>query len=333
MASVKPRVVRMAGFEDRLTVIDHLEELRGRLLVCLGALAVAFALCLWQSGELLHIVNGPLTRQTQSQVRKGGGPLGQTALTQQALLAVAAQTEKLASELSSPSAGLPAGTRAALASTIPRLRADVAKVPRTPTGDKPVTLGVGEPFATTVTVALYFAVLLSLPLILFELYGFILPALDGRERRAVAPLLWMVPVLFVSGVLFGYFVVLPATVQFLLNFNSGEFNVLVQANQYYEFAATILLAMGLAFELPVAILGAVRAGALSTRTLRKGRRWALLGCVVIAAVLPGELLTMALEAVPLYILYEASILIAMLAERSAARAHASASQELGAGAA
>jgi sec-independent protein translocase protein TatC len=252
-------------------------------------------------------------------VKKGHGPLGQTALAQQAVLKVADETAALARELSAPASGLPAPVRAQIALEIPRLKADVAKVPRAPQGNKPVTLGVGEPFTTTVTVAFYFALLLALPVILLELYGFVLPALSPKERRVAVPLLWAVPLLFVAGVLFGYFVVLPTAVRFLQNFNSGEFNVLVQASPYYQFAATTLLAMGLCFQVPVVIVGATRVGLVSPASLRRGRRYALLTCVVIGAVLPGDAITMALEALPLYILYEASILVASLAERRRAR--------------
>jgi sec-independent protein translocase protein TatC len=309
------RLIRMAGHEDRLTVVDHLEELRRRLIICLLALAVAFGLCLWQSHLLLRVINQPLTHQTQGQVERGRGPLGQTALAQQALLKTANDTEALARILGSPQSKLPAGVRAELQATIPRLRQDVARVPPIPQGDKPVTLGIGEPFTATLTVALYFAFLFALPVILFELYGFFIPALTREERRMAKPLLWAVPLLFVAGVVFGYFVVLPATVKFLQNFNSGEFNVLVQANQYYKFAATMLLAIGLSFELPVFVIGAVYAGAITPQALRRGRRYAFLGSVIIAALLPGEVTTMALEVVPLYILYEASILVASLIER------------------
>jgi len=101
---------------------------------------------------------------------------------------------------------------------------------------------------------LLFALVISLPVILFELYGFVLPAFSPRERRIAMPLLAAIPFLFVIGVAFGYFVVLPAALRFFQNFNSGEFNVLVQANPYYKFVATILLAMGLVFQVPVAIL-------------------------------------------------------------------------------
>jgi sec-independent protein translocase protein TatC len=321
----------MAGHEDRLSLTDHLDELRNRLIVSLVALAVAFGLCLWQSPRLLHIINAPLTKQTQHQIASGGGPLGQTALAQGAVLKVAGDTEQLARALSAPGSGLSPGTRAALKTDIPRLHDDVAGVPRTPHGNKPVTLGVGEPFAATIQVALYFALVLALPIILFELYGFVMPGLTLDERRAVRPLLAAVPVLFVCGVLFAYFVVLPAAVRFLQNFNSDEFNVLVQAGPYYKFAAFTLIAIGLSFELPVAVLAAVRAGVVTPAGLRKGRRYALVGCVVIAAALPGEVITMALEVLPLYLLYEASILVADLAERR--RRLAGASGPSGAGAA
>jgi sec-independent protein translocase protein TatC len=131
----------------------------------------------------------------------------------------------------------------------------------------------------------------------------------------VAPLLLAVPFLFVAGVLFGYFVVLPSALHFLMNFNSSEFNILVQAGPYYQFAATVLLAMGLLFQVPVAILGATRAGLVSPRQLRRGRRYAIVACAAVAAFLPGDAITLLLETVPLYVLYEASILLASLAER------------------
>ena len=164
-------------------------------------------------------------------------------------------------------------------------------------------------------------------MILFELYGFVLPALQPSERRAVAPLLAAVPFLFVAGVAFGYFVVLPAALRFLVNFNSSEFNILVQASPYYQFAATMLLAMGLVFQVPVAILGATRAGIVTPEQLRHGRRYAIVACAAVAAFLPGDAITLILETVPLYVLYEASILVAsFVARRDAARNGAQAAE-------
>jgi sec-independent protein translocase protein TatC len=307
--------IRTIGHEDRLSLVDHLEELRTRLIVCAVAVAVAFGVCLWQNHALLEIVNRPLAKQTQKQVEKGNGPLGQTALAQQGVLAVAGDVQRIAAELANPASELPSATRAALAAQIPLLRADVAKIPRTPEGNKPVTLGIGEPFTTTLGVTFLFALVFSLPVILFELYGFLLPAFSPSERRVALPLLCAIPFLFAIGVLFGYFVVLPAAVRFFQNFNSGEFNVLVQAGPYYKFAATILLAMGLVFQVPVAILAATRAGIVTVKQLRKNRRYAIVACAAVAAFLPGDAITLILETVPLYILYEVSILLASFAER------------------
>jgi sec-independent protein translocase protein TatC len=311
-----PSAIRTIGHEDRLSLVDHLDELRSRLIVSAAVLAVAFGLCLWQNHALLRIINKPLQAQTRKQVAKGQGAVGQAVLAQQGVLKIARDAGGALAVLTGPHSGLSAQARAQLLPLIGSLKADVAKIPSGPPGDNPVTLGVGEPFTTTITVALYFALVISLPVILYELYGFILPALSPSERRVTVPLLTAVPFLFATGVLFGYFVVLPAAVRFFVNFNSNQFIVLVQASQFYGFAATVLLAMGLVFQVPVAILAATRAGIVTPRQLRKGRRYAIVACAIVAALLPGDAITLVLETVPLYVLYEASILWASLVERS-----------------
>ncbi len=251
--------IRTIGHEDRLSLVDHLDELRRRLMVSAAALIVAFGVCLWQNHALLNIINKPLKTQTQKQVARGEGTVGQAVLAQQGVLKVSRDTQSALTLLAQPASGLPRQTRTQLVPLIVALKADVAKIPREPEGDNPVTLGVGEPFTTTITVSLYFALIIALPVILFELYGFVMPALKPNERRAAAPLLIAVPFLFTAGVLFGYFIALPAAVRFFVNFNSGEFNVLVQASQFYKFAATVLLSMGVVFQVPVVILAATRA--------------------------------------------------------------------------
>jgi sec-independent protein translocase protein TatC len=157
--------------------------------------------------------------------------------------------------------------------------------------------------------------ILALPIVLWELYGFVLPAFSPGQRRIANSLMMSIPVLFVIGVAFGYFVVLPAAVHFFQNFNSGQFNVLVQASQYYHFAAVILLAMGLVFQVPVAILAATRAGIVTPRQLAHNRRYAILACGAVAAVLPGDAITLLLETVPLYLLFEGSVLLARIVAR------------------
>jgi sec-independent protein translocase protein TatC len=316
------RPLRPIGHEERLSLVDHLDELRTRLMISGAVLVVAFGFCFWQNHELLRIINKPLTTQTQKQVQKGQGTVGQAVLAQQAIVKVAQDTSRALGVLGAPGSGLPAATRDQLRPLGETLQRDIARVPRNPQGDKPVTLSVGEPFTTTLTVALYFALIISLPVILFELFGFILPALKPAERRAFIPLLTAVPVLFLIGVAFGYFVVLPAAVRFFVNFNADQFNNLVQANQFYKFAATILLAMGLVFQVPVVILGLTRLEIVTVAQLRHSRRYAMVACAAVAAFLPGDVITLLLETVPLYLLYEASILLAALVGRARRRSDA-----------
>jgi sec-independent protein translocase protein TatC len=232
--------IRPVSHEDRLTVIEHLDELRWRLIVSVATFTVALALCFWQNHFILDLLDDPL-----------------------------------------------------------------------PGDQRPLTLGVAEPFMTTLTVSAYTAILLSLPMILYQLYAFVLPAFSPNERRVALPLLMMVPFLFIGGVVFGYYVVLPAAVKFLLNFNDSQFNVQIRAREYYSFVAMTLLALGILFQVPVVILAATRLGITTPRQLRSHRRHAVVAIAVIAMLLPGTYpVTMLLSMVPLLLLYELSIVLA-----------------------
>jgi sec-independent protein translocase protein TatC len=226
--------------EDRLTLVEHLDELRSRLIVSLVVLSVVFALCFWQNHLILDIINKPL-------------PDGR---------------------------------------------------------DHPITFGVAEPFTTTVTVSAYAAILISLPLILYQLYAFVLPAFKPNERKVAMPLLMLIPVLFIIGVVFGYFVVLPAAVKFLLNFNDTQFNIQVRAKDYYSFVSMTLIAMGLVFQVPVGILAITRLGITTPEQLAKNRRYAWVIIAVVAAALPGtDPVSMLIEMVPLLLLFEGSLVL------------------------
>ncbi|MGA9284253.1 MAG: twin-arginine translocase subunit TatC [Solirubrobacteraceae bacterium] len=306
--------VGSVDYEERLSLVEHLTELRTRLIVSIVALALAFGLCMWQNHALLTIINAPLAHQTQKQVKAGNGPLGATYTVQKNARDVAGQLAIVVAALERPGSGASPATRTSLQGVTPHLRGDIARLSAPPSGDKPVTLGIGEPFNTTIGVALMFAFILALPVLLYELYGFLLPAFSPEQRRVTTPLILAIPVLFTIGVLFGYFVVLPAAVRFFQNFNSGQFNVLVQASQYYHFVAVILLAMGLVFQVPVAILAATRAGIVTPAQLAHNRRYAILACAVVAAFIPGDAITLLLETVPLYLLFEGSVLLARVVE-------------------
>ena len=320
--------LRSVGHDQQLTVVDHLDELRTRLLVSLAVIGVAFAFCFWQNGRLLQVVNAPLANQTTEQIRHGNGPLGQAYLTQRSARDLAVQVKSLVAVIGSQPQSTP--DRAALSEIRAAVGHDVRRLSAPPQGDRPITLGLGEPFTTTVTVSLIFAMILSLPVLLLQAYGFLIPALDPVAKRRTRPMLVAIPGLFVAGVVFGYLVVLPAAVHFLQNFNSGQFDVLVQASLYYSFAAKLLLAMGVVFEVPVLVVAVTQSGTLTPGQLRHGRRYAIAACATVGAFLPGDALTMLLETVPLYVLYEIGILISALLERrqrtAAARALCTAEQ-------
>jgi sec-independent protein translocase protein TatC len=305
--------------EDRLSVVDHLDELRTRLLVSLAAVAVAFGLCVWQNHALLQVVNKPLQRQTQKAVRAVSGPPGASFKVQQSAHMLATQLQVVVSTLERPGSGASAAARQSLRGVTPRLRRAATGLSAAPAAEKPVTLGISEPFTTTMSIALMFALIFALPVVLYQLYSFVLPAFSPHGQRSATPLILAIPVLFITGVSFGYFVVLPAALRFFQNFNSSEFNVLVQAGPYYHFAGVTLLAMGLLFQVPVAVLAATRAEVVSVRQLRHNRRYALLACGLVAALLPGDATTLILETVPLYLLFELSLLVAAIGERHAAR--------------
>ncbi len=309
--------VRPLRHDSRVSAVDHLDELRTRLIVSLLVIAAAFGICFTQNHRLLSLMNAPLAHQTQKQVRAGHGPLGSTYTLQLSTRDVATQLGAVVRVLDAEHQ--PAAVTSSLANVQQHLKKDLKRLSAAPTGDKPVTLGIGEPFFTTVTVTLIFALILSLPVLLLQAYGFFMPAFEPAQRRRMLPIMFSIPFLFVTGVVFGYLVVLPASLHFFQNFNSAQFNVLVQASQYYQFAATILLAMGLLFQVPVAILAVTSAGIVTPKQLRHNRRYALLACGLVAAVIPGDAITMVLEILPLYLLFELGVMISSITARRRAR--------------
>jgi sec-independent protein translocase protein TatC len=314
------------GHEDQLSLVEHLDELRSRLIICVVGLVIAFSVAMWQNHALLHVVNRPLEKTTSQSLSKGsGGRLESTARTQlllrRALLRGAAAFDALSRSETIKDPALRAQLRAALR----EYHLAVDALPQSAPGRQPVTLGVGEPFSTTLTVSLYFALLFALPLILYQAYAFVLPAFTPSERKVAFPLMMMVPVLFVAGVVFGYFIVLPPAVKFLQTFNSSSFDVLVQAKPYYTFVTLTLISLGILFQIPVGILALTRVGILSVKQLRENRRYAIVVIAILAMLLPGvDPVSMLIEMGPLLILYELSILMAAWVDRVATRREAAA---------
>jgi sec-independent protein translocase protein TatC len=308
------RRLRPVAHEDRLSLVEHLTELRVRLVVAIVAFSAATAVCMWQNHTLLDLLNRPLDA-TVSHGSKD--PLVQGARYDQAvkrfLLQNAAVSRRLALTEEEPR------TRAELLA-LARSGEQAALLAPKVRARRPVTLGVGEPFMETLKVSAYAGLLLSLPLILYELYAFILPAFSKREREVAVPAMVGIPILFVTGVVFGYFTVVPSAIKFLQNFNTDSFDVLVQAQPYYKFVILLLAAMGLLFQIQVFLVAANKLGIVSARMLSKNRRYAVLVIAIVAMVLPGQdPVTMTLLMLPMYVLYELSILVVWLLDRRARR--------------
>ena len=131
----------------------------------------------------------------------------------------------------------------------------------------------------------------------------------------------MVPFLFVAGVVFAYYLVLPNAINFLQNFNDDNFDILLQARDFYKFSIMVLMVMGILFQVPIGILAVTRVGIVTPAQLRKNRRYAILVIAVLAMLLPGQdPVTMLMMMAPLIVLFEGSILLAALLDRRAARA-------------
>jgi sec-independent protein translocase protein TatC len=166
---------------------------------------------------------------------------------------------------------------------------------------------------TTLKISIYGGILIALPVVLYQLYSFLLPALRPSEQRMAMPFLLFIPLLFIGGVVFSYFIVVPAATEFLLNFNSDEFNIQVRASEYYSFFILTLMAVGLVFQVPMGVVAVTRLGIVTPRQLSRNRRYAYLALAAIAMLLPGtDPVTMLIELTPLLLLFEFSVLLARI---------------------
>jgi sec-independent protein translocase protein TatC len=188
-------------------------------------------------------------------------------------------------------------------------------------GRKLVYTHPGDPFSIVLNASVILGIVIALPVILYQLWAFVSPALYRNEKKVVIPLFFFATVLFLSGVSLAYFVVLPLAVQWLLSFQTQALEPMITANDYFSFATSMALAFGLCFELPIVILALAALGLVTPQLLNKYRRHAVVVCVIIGAFLtPGDLVwTTIAMSVPLYLLYELSVLLTYLVARRRAR--------------
>jgi sec-independent protein translocase protein TatC len=239
-AARRRRRLKPAEFDERMTLVEHLDELRNRIIVSGIFLVLAIVFCFWQEDAILDIANEPL-----------------------------------------------------------------------PTGFEPLTFSPTEPFFTTVKLSVYGGILIALPILLYQAYAFVLPAFAPEEKRSLLPLIISVPILFIGGAAFAYAVVMPAALDFLLGFNADSFNIEVRASEYYGFFMLTLIAVGVLFQIPIAVLSICRLGIVTPEQLAHNRRYAVLVIAVAAMLLPGtDPVTMLISMLPLYLLFEFSLLLA-----------------------
>jgi sec-independent protein translocase protein TatC len=189
-----------------------------------------------------------------------------------------------------------------------------------PDGKELVTFGVTEPFFTAVKVSLFTGLAFALPVVLYQLWSFLAPAVAENAQRVVSVFVAIATVLLVVGVLFGYYVLLPRALEFLTNFDDNLYQVQIRASYYYSFVSAVLIGMGLVFELPIFILALVRIGVVTSGQLRKNRKLGMFLAVVVAVLLPTvDPVSLAFEALPMILLLEISIWASAFMEKRWAR--------------
>ncbi|MHA6316722.1 twin-arginine translocase subunit TatC [Altererythrobacter sp. CAU 1778] len=244
--------------ETQAPLLDHLIELRARLVRCVFALAIAFAVCMYFADEIFGMLVRPLTAAFPN----GEGRLIYTKLY--------------------------------------------------------------EAFFVEIKVALFAAFFVSFPIIANQLWAFLAPGLYAKEKRAFLPFLFATPVLFTMGASLAYFVVMPTAFRWFLGFEGMAGGLKQEAlpamGDYLSLVMQFILAFGVSFLLPVLLLLMNRAGLVSRETLAGARRYVIVAIVTVAAIItPPDVVSQLLLAVPIYLLFESSLLIMRWQDRKNAR--------------
>lgn len=226
--------VKRAKPDDELTLVEHLDELRTRLIISITVLVVAVSAAYYENHRIYHLLTSAL-------------PKGHRQL---------------------------------------------------------YTFAPGEAFFNAITISVYAGLLISLPILSYQFYAYIIPAFSEESQKTIRPMLLLIPGLFLIGVVFGWFIVVPVALKFLVNYNSSVVHYFPRASDYIHFVAYTELAMGIVFELPVVMMMLGRVGILRSSMMKRRWREAVVVLAVIAAALPGtDPVTMTAEYLPMLLLY------------------------------
>jgi sec-independent protein translocase protein TatC len=179
-----------------------------------------------------------------------------------------------------------------------------------------ITLSVAEPFMTSFMVAIYAGFIAAIPIIFWQIWAFLAPAFHETTQKVVTGLVGFAAVLAALGVAFGRYVVMPAAIPFLTNYDSDIYEIQLRARDYISFASLCILATAVVFEVPVFMLGLTRTRIVTTAKLRRNRKIGYAAMAIIAVALPGvDPITTVLEMIPLMILFESSIWLSVMFDR------------------
>ena len=199
-------------------------------------------------------------------------------------------------------------------------------------GKKLVFTHPGDPFSIVLNASIVIGVALALPVILHQLWSFVAPALYKHEKRVALGVFFFAVFLFLGGAALAWFEVLPLALPWLMDFGGNSLEPMITASEYFGFATSMALAFGVAFELPIVILALAALGIVTPQFLNKYRRHAIVAVVIVGAFLtPGDLIwTTIAMAVPLYFLYEVSVVLSYVVHRRRLRRAAEREAEQGA---
>ena len=190
----------------------------------------------------------------------------------------------------------------------------IAKLPQ---GSNLIATGVMSPFTTPFKLSFFAALLLAMPVVIYQLWAFVAPGLYRHERRFAVPLLISAIVLFYVGIAFAYYFVFPVMFEFFAHTTPKGVTMMTDINNYLDFVLTMFFCFGLAFEVPVAVVLLVVMGIVPLEKLKKNRGYVLIGIFILAALLtPPDAISQVSLAIPMYLLYEGGILMARLLTRN-----------------
>ncbi len=179
-----------------------------------------------------------------------------------------------------------------------------------------VFIGVAEAFMTNIKIALLSGVLLAFPVIILQVWSFVLPGLDPREKKFVFVFVACSLLLFTTGVVFAFFIIIPISITFFLGFESEAISAMISFGNYISYVSGVIFAFGLVFQMPIAVFILSKLGLISSALLKKYRAYAVVLMVILSAIItPPDVFSQILMVIPMVILYEISILVARLARK------------------